>query len=66
MNWSDTLRRASLILGLVSLALATPIGIHLQHLIDGGGGRHVGEAIVFVVLSLLAFAGSRYGLRGSA
>ena len=66
MNWSDALRRVSLILGLVSLALATSIGIHAQHLIDDGGGRHVGEVLVFIVLSLSAFAGSRYGSRGSA
>lgn len=66
MNWGDALRRVSLILGLVSLALATAIGIHAQHLIDDGGGRHVGEVLVFIVLSLLAFAGSRYGSRGSA
>lgn len=66
MNWSDGLRRASLILGLVSLALATSTGIHVQHLINDGGGRHVGEVLVFTVLALLAFAGSRYGSRGSA
>ena len=66
MNWSDALRRVSLILGLVSLALATSIGLHAQHLLDDGGGRHVAEVIVFIVLSLSAFAGSRYGSRGSA
>ena len=63
MNWRETLRRMSLILGLVSLALATSMGIHVEHLLDDGGGRHVGEVVVFIVLALSAFAGSWYGAR---
>ena len=63
MNWRNTLRRTSLILGLISLALASSIGIHAQHLLDDGGGRHVGEVLVFIVLALSVFAGSWYGAR---
>ena len=63
MNWRDMLRRTNLILGLISLALATSIGIHLQHLLDDGGARHVGEVVVFIVLTLSIFAGSWYGAR---
>jgi len=33
-------------------------GIHLQHLINNGGGRHLGEAVVLIVLALGLFAGS--------
>ncbi len=63
MNWRNALRRTSLILGFVSLALAVSIGIHSQHLLDDGGGRHVGEVVVFIVLALAVFAGSWYGAR---
>lgn len=63
MNWRDALRRTSLILGLVSLALASSFGIHLQHLLDDGGGRHVGEVLVFIVLALAVFVSSWYGAR---
>ena len=63
MNWRNTLRRTSLILGLISLALAASLGIHVQHLLDDGGGRHVGEVLVFIVLALSVFAGSWFGAR---
>ena len=65
MKWRDTLRRTSLILGLISLALAMSTGIHVQHLLDNGGGRHVGEVVVSIVLALSVFAGSWYGARQS-
>ena len=63
MNWRDILRRTSLILGLISLALASSFGIHLEHLLDDGGARHVGEVVVFIVLAVSVFAGSWYGAR---
>ena len=63
LNWSKVLQRTSLALGLASLALATLMGMHLQHLVHDGGGRHVGEIIVFVILALLTFTGSWYGAR---
>ena len=61
LNLSNALQRASLLLGLVSLVFATSMGMHLQHLLNNGGGRHVGEVAVFVILALLAFIGSRRG-----
>ena len=61
MNWIGILRRTGLGLGLISLGLALWGGIHLQHLLDDGGGRHVGETVVLIVLALGLFAGSRYG-----
>jgi len=33
-------------------------GIHLQHLINNGGGRHLGETVVLIVLAFGLFAGS--------
>ena len=63
MNWVKVLQRTSLLLGLISLALATLGGMHLQHLLNDGGGRHVGEFLVFVILALLTFMGSWYGAR---
>ena len=51
------LQRTSLILGLLSLVFALLSGIHLQHMLSDGGGRHPGEFAVLIVLALLAFAG---------
>ncbi len=62
----EILRRTSLLLGLISIALALWAGTHLQHILDDGGGRHLGEAVVFIVVALLAFAGSRFGSRQTA
>jgi hypothetical protein len=58
MNRNRTLLLTSLALGLISLTVALLGGIHLQHLIDNGGGRHLGEAVVLIVLALGLFAGS--------
>jgi hypothetical protein len=64
MNRNPTLLRISLALGLISLMMALLGGIHLQHLIEidggfaNGGGRHLGETIVLIVLALGLFAGS--------
>ena len=61
MNWRDVLHRTNLVLGLISLVLALWAGMHLQHLLDDAGGRHVGETVVALVLALLVFAACRYG-----
>ena len=63
MNWRDVLHRTNLILGLISLVLALWAGMHLQHLVDDGGNRHVGETVVALVLALLVFAAAWYGAR---
>ena len=63
MNWRSVLERTSLILGLVSLVLALLGGMHLQHLLDDEGNRHVGETVVALVLALLVFAAAWYGTR---
>ena len=66
MTWRERLDSMSFILGLVSLALAVVMGMHLEHLINGGddgGGRHLGEVLVISALGLIAFVGSRYGAR---
>ncbi|MCS5648413.1 MAG: hypothetical protein NZ820_03550 [Dehalococcoidia bacterium] len=42
----------------MSLAVAILGGMHLQHLVNDGGGRHLGEAVVLIVLALGLFAGS--------
>ena len=61
MNWRNVLQRTNLILGLISLLLALWAGMHLQHLLDDGGSRHIGETAMAVVLTLLVFAACRYG-----
>ena len=66
MNLPEILRRTSLLLGLTSIVLALWAGTHLQHILDDGGGRHVGETWVFIILALLVFVGSRYGSRQPA
>ena len=64
MNRNRTLLLTSLALGLISLMMALLGGIHLQHLIEidsgfaNGGGRHLGETVVLIVLALGLFAGS--------
>ena len=58
MNSNRKLLLTSLVLGLVSLAVAILGGMHLQHLVNDGGGRHLGEAVVLIVLALGLFAGS--------
>ena len=58
MNRNHTLLLTSLALGLISLAVALWSGIHLQHRINNGGGRHLGETVVLIVLALGLFAGS--------
>ena len=66
MNWRNFLRRTSLILGLISLALALWAGIHLQHLIDDTGSRHAGETVVMLALAVLVFGACWYGARRGA
>ena len=63
MTLRNVLYRTSLILGLISLALAVWGGVHLQHLIDDEGNRHVGETVVALVIALLVFVASWYGAR---
>jgi hypothetical protein len=58
MNRNLKLLLTSLALGLMSLAVAILGGMHLQHLVNDGGGRHLGEAVVLIVLALGLFAGS--------
>ena len=58
MNRKHILRLTSLALGLIALTLALWGGIHLQHLINDGGGRHLGETVVLIVLAFGLFAGS--------
>ena len=58
MNRNRILLLTSLGLGLTSLTVALLGGMHLQHLIDDGGGRHLGEAIVLILLALGLFAGA--------
>jgi hypothetical protein len=58
MNRNRVLLLTSLALGLISLTVALCAGIHLQHLIHSGGGRHLGETVVLVILALGLFAGS--------
>jgi heme/copper-type cytochrome/quinol oxidase subunit 4 len=58
MNGNRTLKLISIALGLISLMMTLLAGIHLQHLINNGGGRHLGEAVVLIVLALGLFAGS--------
>jgi len=58
MNRNRKLLLTSLVLGLMSLAMAILGGMHLQHLVNDGGGRHLGEAVILIVLALGLFAGS--------
>lgn len=63
MPWRDVLSRTSLIVGLIALGLSIWGGMHLQHLIDDKGNRHLGETVVLLVLALLMFTGCWYGAR---
>ena len=58
MNRNRKLLLTRLVLGLMSLVVAILGGMHLQHLVNDGGGRHLGEAVVLIVLALGLFAGS--------
>ena len=58
MNSNRRLLLIGVLLGLMSLILAILAGMHLQHIVDDGGGRHFGETIVLLVLSLGLFVGS--------
>ena len=60
MNRNRKLLLTRLLLGLVSLALAILAGMHLQHLVDDGGGRHLGEVVVLLILTLVLFSGSMW------
>ena len=62
MKRNRTLLLTSVTLGLISLAVALWSGIHLQHYIDDGGGRHLGETIVLIVLALGLLVGSLVSL----
>ena len=66
MDWPTILQRTSLVSGLISLGLALWGGTHLQHILNDGGGRHMGEVLVFVILALVFFSASQYGARRSA
>ena len=66
MTWRNVLHRASLVLGLISLAVALWGGMHLQHLLDDAGSRHAGETIVALLLALGVFAAGWYGSRPSS
>lgn len=59
----NVLRRTSLVLGLISLVFALLAGIHLQHLLDDAGNRHLGETVVTLVIALLVFGACWYGAR---
>ena len=63
MNKRSVLQRFSLVLGLLSLVFAVWTGMHLLHLLDDGGSRHIGETVVAIILMLLAFAGNWIGTR---
>ena len=63
MNRNRILLLTSLGLGLTSLTVALLGGMHLQHLIDDGGGRHLGEAIVLILLALGLFVGAVWACR---
>lgn len=63
MNQRSVLQRFGLILGFISLAFAVWSGMHIQHLLDDGGSRHIGETLVTIILTLAAFAGNWFGTR---
>jgi hypothetical protein len=63
MNWF-THAPVLVLAGLLSLGAALWAGIHLQHVLEDGGGSHVGEFVVLFVLALVLFGVSRLGLRG--
>lgn len=63
MTLRNVLRRTSLILGLISLALALWAGVHLQHLLDDAGNRHAGETVVAIAIALLVFSACWSGAR---
>ena len=58
MNRNRKLLLTSLVLGLMSLVAAILAGMHLQHLVDDGHSRHLGEVVVLLILALVLFAGS--------
>jgi len=58
MKRNRKLLLTSMALGLISLVMVLLGGIHLQHLIDDGGGRHLGETVVLIVLALGLFGSS--------
>ena len=58
MNSNRRLLLIGILLGLMSLILAILGGMHLQHIVDDGGGRHLGETIVLLVLAVGLFVGS--------
>ena len=58
MKRNRRLLLTSVALGLISLVVALLGGIHLQHLIEDGGGRHLGETVVLIVLALGLLFGS--------
>ena len=58
MNRNRKILFTSLVLGLMALAVAILAGMHLQHLVDDGGGRHLGEVVILLILALGLFAGS--------
>ena len=63
MNWRTVLQETSLILGFISLLLALWGGMHLQHLLDDAGNRHIGETVVALALALLVVVACWYGAR---
>ena len=58
MDRNRRLLLTSLALGLISLTVALLGGLHLQHFINDGGARHLGETLVLIIMALGLFAGS--------
>jgi hypothetical protein len=56
MDRNRRLLLTSLALGLISLTVALLGGLHLQHFINDGGARHLGETLVLIIMALGLFA----------
>jgi hypothetical protein len=58
MDRKGRLLFTSMALGLISIAVAILGGIHLQHFMEDGGVRHIGETLFLIVLALGLFMGA--------
>ena len=63
LPWRDTLNRTILIQGFLALVFSVLGGMHLQHLIDDKGNRHLGETAVLLALAFLEFTVCLYAAR---